>query len=169
MIHACRGTVPGIHRSVFVAPGAQIIGDVKIDEHSSVWYNAVIRADINYIRIGRNTNVQDGCILHVRHEYPLEIGSNITIGHGAILHACRIEDCCLIGMGAIVLDNARIKPYTLIAAGTVVKNNDEFPEGVLIAGVPGKIVRQLSSEERAMLEESAKQYVGYVQLYRETT
>lgn len=169
MIHACRGIVPDIHHTVFIAQGAQVIGDVKIDEDSSVWYNAVIRADINSIRIGKNTNVQDGCLLHVRHESPLEVGSNITIGHGAILHACRIEDCCLVGMGAIVLDNARIRSHTLIAAGTVVRNDDEFPEGVLVAGVPGRVVRQLNPEERKMLEESARQYVSYVQLYRQTT
>ena len=146
---------------------AEIIGDVVIGKESSVWFNAVIRGDINYIRIGERTNIQDGCVLHVRHkEYPLILGSNITVGHAAVLHACTIEDTCLVGMGAIVLDNARIKPYTLIAAGSVILNDAEFPGGVLVAGVPGRVARSLTQEERKMLEESASNYVEYADVYR---
>ena len=169
MIHLYRGILPTIHPTVFIVDSAEIVGDVVIGKDSSVWYNAVIRGDVNYIRVGERTNVQDGCLLHVRHEkYPLHIGSNVTIGHGAILHACTVGDYCLIGMGAIVLDNARINSYTLVAAGAVVVNNAVIPEGVLVAGVPAKIIRELSADERTMLEMSAENYVGYVKTYRET-
>ena len=169
MIHAFRGISPTLHSSAFVVDSAEIIGDVVIGEGSSVWYNAVIRGDINSVRIGMRTNIQDGSLLHVRQNYPLMIGSNITVGHGAILHACRIDDNCLIGMGAIVLDNAHIKQSTLVAAGTVVRNNSEFDGGVFIAGVPGKVVRPLTVAERTMIEESAQNYVDYIHMYRQTS
>lgn len=170
MIHVYKGVTPKLHPSVFTVPSAEIIGDVAIEEDSSVWYNTVIRGDVNSIRIGKRTNIQDGCLLHVRHEkYPLIIGSNVTMGHGAIAHACTINDYCLIGMGAIILDNAKINSYTLIAAGAVVLNNARFPEGVLVAGMPAKIMRDLSAEERVILEQSAQNYVDYVKTYREAT
>ena len=168
MLHAFRGKMPQIHPSVHLVQSAEIIGDVVIGKDSSVWYNAVIRGDVNIVRIGERTNVQDGCLLHVRHrQYPLIVGSNVTVGHGAILHACTVGDVSLIGMGAIVLDNARINPYTLVAAGAVVLNDSEFPAGVLIAGVPAKVVREIRTEERTMLEQSAQNYVDYVAGYRE--
>jgi carbonic anhydrase/acetyltransferase-like protein (isoleucine patch superfamily) len=170
MLHSFKGISPKIHPSVFLVDSAEIIGDVEIGKESSVWYNAVIRGDVNYIRIGENTNIQDGCVLHVRHEkYSLNIGSNVTVGHGAILHACTISDFCLIGMGAIVLDNAIIEPYSLIAAGALVRENMKIPSGVLVAGVPGKIVRELQPEERTMIEESASNYKMYVLQYCELT
>jgi carbonic anhydrase/acetyltransferase-like protein (isoleucine patch superfamily) len=170
MIHTYRGVTPTIDPTVFIVQSAEVIGDVTIGKDSSIWYNAVIRGDVNSIRIGERTNVQDGCLLHVRHKkYPLVLGSNVTVGHGAILHACTIKDYCLIGMGAIVLDNAQINSYTLVAAGTVVLNDSIIPEGVLVAGVPGKVVRELSLTDRKMLEESAQNYVEYVRTYRETT
>jgi carbonic anhydrase/acetyltransferase-like protein (isoleucine patch superfamily) len=168
MIHSYRGVTPNVHSSVFVVASAQIIGDVVIGKDSSVWYNAVIRGDVNSIRIGERTNVQDCCVLHVRHkEFPLLIGSNVTLGHGAIVHACTIHDYCLIGMGAIILDNAIINSYTLVAAGAVVLSGMNVPEGVLVAGVPAKVVRPLTVQERRMLEESAANYVEYATTYRE--
>ncbi len=167
MIHSFRGITPKIHPSVFTVDSAEIIGDVTIDKDSSVWYNAVIRGDVNYVRIGERTNIQDGCLLHVRHkEFPLIIGSNVTVGHGVILHACTIKEYCLIGMGAIVLDNAEINPYTLVAAGAVVLGGSVIPEGKLVAGVPAKVVRELSADERASLKTSAQNYVDYVKSYR---
>lgn len=170
MIRPFRGITPKIDSSAFVVDSAEIIGDVVVEKNSSVWFNAVVRGDVNYIRIGERTNIQDGCIIHVQHEtYPCVIGSNVTVGHGAVLHACEIKDVCLIGMGAIVLDNAVINPYTLVAAGSVVRIDAEFPEGVLIAGVPGRVVRQLTVEERRMLEESAQNYVDYAEQYRQTS
>lgn len=167
MIHPYRGIVPTIDPTVFLVPSAEIIGDVVIGKHSSVWYNAVVRGDVNYIRIGERTNIQDGCILHVRHEtYPCIVGSGITVGHGAILHACTIEDNSLIGMGAIVLDNATIRPFTLVAAGAVVREGASFPPGVLVAGVPARVVRLITEQERSMILDSAENYLGYVRNFR---
>src|SRR6266481_9407600 len=124
MIHIYRGITPAIDPTAFIVQSAEVIGDVTIGKDSSVWYNAVIRGDVNSIRIGERTNIQDGCLLHVTHaKFPLHVGRNVTVGHGAILHGCTIGDFCLIGMGAIVLDNAQINSYTLVAAGTVVLND----------------------------------------------
>ncbi|HEY6192526.1 MAG TPA: gamma carbonic anhydrase family protein [Bacteroidota bacterium] len=170
MIHPYRGTAPAIHESAFLCASAEIIGDVEIGQDSSVWFNAVIRGDVNSIRIGERTNIQDGCLLHVTHaKFPLRVGKNVTVGHGAILHGCTVGDFCLIGMGAIVLDNARINSYTLLAAGSVVRPGTLIPEGVMAAGVPARVVRKLSPEERLMLEESAQHYVDYVKTYRDAT
>jgi carbonic anhydrase/acetyltransferase-like protein (isoleucine patch superfamily) len=163
-----RGIRPRIHPSVFVAEGAQIVGDVEIGAESSVWFNTVIRGDVHYIRIGDRTNIQDNCVLHVTHEvYPLVIGSEVTVGHGAILHAATIKDRCLIGMGAKVLDNATIGSYSLVAAGALVLEGFEVPDGVLVAGVPAKIKRKLTDEERQQIVQSAENYVQYVKSYRE--
>ncbi|HMD13143.1 MAG TPA: gamma carbonic anhydrase family protein [Bacteroidota bacterium] len=166
MILPFEGKIPTVNPTVFQAPGTFIIGDVVIGKNSSIWYNAVIRGDVNYIRIGEATNIQDGSLLHVRAEYPLIIGSHVTLGHGVIAHACTIDDYSLIGMGATILDNAKVNSYTLVAAGSVVKNNAIIPEGVLVAGVPAKIIRELTAAERASIEESAKHYVQYAQSYK---
>jgi carbonic anhydrase/acetyltransferase-like protein (isoleucine patch superfamily) len=168
MIHVYRGIRPKIHPSVFVAEGAHIIGDVEIGAGSSVWFNTVIRGDVHYIRIGERSNIQDNCVLHVTHEtYPLVIGSGVTVGHGAILHAATIKDYCLIGMGAKVLDNATVGPYSLVAAGALVMEGFDVPEGVLVAGIPAKIKRHLTGEERQQIVKSAENYVKYVASYRE--
>lgn len=168
MIHPYQGKRPRIHPSVFVAEGAQIIGDVEIGSESSVWFNTVIRGDVHYIRIGERTNIQDNCVLHVTHEtYPLVVGSGVTVGHGAILHAATIKDNCLIGMGAKVLDNATVGPYSLVAAGALVLEGFEVPEGVLVAGVPAKIKRALTDEERRQIVQSTQNYIDYVRSYRE--
>lgn len=168
MNHPFRGEQPKLHETVFVAAGAQIIGDVEIGRESSVWFNAVVRGDVNTIRIGERTNVQDNCSLHVTHEkYSLVIGSNVTIGHGAVVHGSRVEDYCLIGMGATVLDNSIIGPYTLVAAGSLVLEHFVAPEGSLVAGVPAKVLRRLTVEERKGLEQAAENYVRYVAQYRE--
>ncbi len=161
-----RGVTPRLHPSVFIAPGARIIGDVEIGLDSSVWFNAVIRGDVNIIRIGEKVNVQDLCMLHVTHKkYPLLIGSSVTIGHSAILHGCTIQDKVLIGMGATVLDDVNIGQNCIIAAGAVVREGAKIPEGVLVAGVPSRIVRDLNSGEIAQLEKSAENYRMYVSTY----
>lgn len=160
------GHRPSVHPSVFVAESATLIGDVVVGEDSSIWFNAVLRGDINTIRVGERTNIQDGSILHVTHEYPVRIGSDVTIGHGAIVHGCTIEDCSLIGMGATVLDNARVGPYALVAAGSVVRENFVVPEEMLAAGVPARLVRQLSQQEKEQLAQSARGYVSYAQSFR---
>ena len=167
MIHPFQGKIPKIHESVFIAHGAHIIGDVEIGRASSIWFNAVIRGDVNTVRIGERTNIQDNCSLHVTHgKFSLTIGSNVTIGHGAVVHGSTIKDNCLIGMGATVLDNASIGPFTLVAAGSVVPENFVAPEGTLVAGVPAKVRRPLTPRERQNLEQAAENYVRYVAQYR---
>lgn len=167
-IIAYRGILPKIHESVFIADGAKVIGDVEIERDSSVWFNAVVRGDVHFIRIGERTNIQDSCILHVTHKkHPLRVGSNVTVGHSAVLHGCTIGDSCLVGMGAIILDNARINPRSFVAAGALVPENFEVREGTLAAGVPAKIKRSLTHEEVEFLEQSALNYLQYVRTYRE--
>ncbi|MBI2619910.1 MAG: gamma carbonic anhydrase family protein [Ignavibacteriales bacterium] len=149
-----------------MAPGASIVGDVEIGARCSVWFNAVIRGDVNTIRIGEETNIQDNAVLHVTHQtHPLRIGSRVTIGHGAIVHGATVGDCCLIGMGARVLDGAVLSPYSFVAAGSLVLEGFEVPEGVLIAGLPARVRRALTNEEREKLLQSAKSYVQYAESY----
>ena len=162
-----QGITPKIDPSVFIADGVHIIGDVVIGKDSSVWYNTVIRGDVNYIRIGERTNIQDNSVVHVTNKkFPTNIGSNVTIGHSAVIHACTINDYSLIGMGAVILDDANVGKYSLIAAGAVVTMGMKIPEGVLVAGVPAKIVRVLTEDERKFLVQSAQNYVDYVATYR---
>jgi carbonic anhydrase/acetyltransferase-like protein (isoleucine patch superfamily) len=162
-----KGIAPRIHPTVFIAHGAHIIGDVEIGKDSSVWFNTVIRGDVHYIRIGERTNIQDNSVIHVTNQkFPTVIGSNVTIGHSAVIHACTISDYCLIGMGAVVLDDATIGPYALVAAGAVVPMGMVVPEGMLAAGVPARVVRPLSDDERLSLARSAQNYIDYVATYR---
>ncbi len=164
-----RGMTPRIHESVFVAEGARIIGDVEIGRESSVWFNTVVRGDVHHIRIGERTNIQDNSVVHVTHEkHPCVIGSDVTIGHQAVVHACTVGDFCLIGMGAIVLDNARIGKYCLVAAGSLVLENFEVPEGSFVVGVPARIKRSLTIEERDRIRQSALNYVEYARSYSGT-
>ncbi len=147
-----------------------MLGDVEIGADSSVWFNVVIRGDVHWIRIGERTNIQDLSMLHVTHKkHPLNIGSNVTIGHSAVLHGCEISDNVLIGMGAKVLDRCVILPHTFVAAGTVLPEGSCPPGGVLIAGVPGKVIRELRPEEKAKIEQSAQNYVDYVASYHQHT
>ena len=158
--------IPKLHESVFVADGAKIIGDVEIGEDSGIWFNVVIRGDVNFIHIGSRTNIQDNAVLHVTSKTaPLNIGSDITIGHGAVLHGCTIEDFCLIGMGAIVMDKAHIHRHSMGAAGTIVLEGFDVPEGMLAAGIPAKVKRALTEDERQFIRQSALNYVSYVQAY----
>jgi carbonic anhydrase/acetyltransferase-like protein (isoleucine patch superfamily) len=159
--------VPKLHETVFVADGAKIIGDVEIGEHCGIWFNAVLRGDVNFIRIGSRTNIQDNSVLHVTSKTaPLNIGSNITIGHNAVLHGCTIEDFCLIGMGAIVMDRAYIHRHSMVAAGAIVLEGFDVPEGMLVAGIPAKVKRALTEEEMQFIRQAAVNYVDYVQAYK---
>jgi gamma-carbonic anhydrase len=167
MILPYNGIYPKINDSVFICEGVQIIGDVEIGKDSSVWFNTVIRGDVNYIRIGERTNIQDVSMLHVTYKkYPLIIGNDVTIGHSVTLHGCTLKDLVLIGMGAILLDNCVINSNSFIAAGTLVKENFVVPEGVLVAGVPGKIMRDLTQDEIAKIKRSSSNYLMYVNNYR---
>ena len=156
---------PEIHPSVFLASGVKIIGNVKIGENSSVWYNTIIRGDVHYIKIGCFSNVQDCSMLHVTNgKYPLNIGDKVTIGHSVTLHGCTLQNLCLIGMGAVVLDGAVIEEKAMVAAGTVITPNFVVPSGKLVAGVPGKIIRNLTEIELDEFEKSALRYKKYTEI-----
>jgi gamma-carbonic anhydrase len=154
---------PEVHESVFIAPGATIIGAVSLAEESSVWYGAVLRGDINRVIIGAQSNVQDACILHVSDDYPAVLGERVTLGHRAIVHACTIGDEVLVGMGAIILDGAKIGPRCIVAAGALVPKGMRAPEGSLLMGSPARIVRTLSPEEQ---QANAKLALKYVEISR---
>ena len=161
------GVVPRVHPSAFVAPGAHVIGEVDLGVASSVWFNVVLRGDINRIAVGDRTNIQDGSVVHVTHALPALIGSDVTVGHLAMIHGCQIEDACLIGMNAILLDGARVGPGALVAAGSVVREGFVVPPGMLAAGVPARLVRELSAAEREEILRSAAQYVEYARSFQE--
>jgi carbonic anhydrase/acetyltransferase-like protein (isoleucine patch superfamily) len=158
MIHEFKNKKPIIADDVFLAPGCQIIGNVKIAKECSIWHNATLRADIGPITIGEYTNIQDNAVVHIDYDYPTIIGNGVTIGHGAIIHGCTINDNCLIGMGAIILNGAVISENCLIGAGALITENKEIPPNSLVVGVPGKVLRKLTKEEIEKLKESAKEY-----------
>ena len=160
------GKTPDLAPDVFVASGAQLIGDLKIGKQSSVWFNVVIRADVHYIRIGERTNIQDNSTVHVTEgQAPCVIGSDVTVGHNCILHACTVEDLCLIGMGAIILDKAVIRHGSLVGAGALVTQGKDFPPRSLILGSPAKAVRPLTDDEYQGLVDSARHYVETANRY----
>ncbi len=150
-----------IDESVFIAEGARVIGGVSIGKHSSVWYNAVIRADVNKITIGEETNIQDCCVLHVDEAYPIIIGNGVVVGHGAVLHGCTVCDHTLIGMGATVLNGAKIGTGCLIGSGALVTGNMAVPDGKLVLGCPGKVVRDVTEEEKEDIIRSAAEYAAF--------
>ncbi len=173
MILLHREINPVIPDSCFVAPSADIIGDVVLGEESSVWFQVVIRGDVNTIRIGARTNIQDGAILHVTRDKmpmkgaPLVIGDDVTIGHRVTLHGCTLKNRILVGMGATILDGAVIEDDSIVAAGALVTKDKVFPPRSLIQGAPAKVVRELTGEEVAMLKASAANYVGDTKIYNE--
>ncbi|MFN8500099.1 MAG: gamma carbonic anhydrase family protein [Anaerolineae bacterium] len=158
---------PDTGTAAFVAPGATILGDVALGEDASVWFGAVIRGDTDAIRIGPRTNIQDLTMIHVDAGVPCTIGADVTIGHRAIIHGATVEDGCLIGMGAILLNRARIGAGSIVGAGAVVREGAEIPPRSLVLGVPGKVARALSDDEVAGNLASAARYVGYARAYRE--
>lgn len=153
-----------IAESVFLAPGSHVLGDVTIGENCGVWYNAVIRGDSNAIMIGDNTNIQDNAVLHLDAEQPMNIGRNVTIGHGAIVHGCNIGNNVLIGMGAILLNGAVVEDNCIIGAGALVTQGKHIPEGSMVYGNPAKVVRELTDEEKHSITESAMHYVEAARL-----
>lgn len=162
---AHKGVTPRLHPSVFVAEGARIVGDVEIGEDSSVWFNAVIRGDILPIRIGSRTNVQDGCVLHTRDGFPLSVGDEVTIGHGATAHGCTIGDQCLLGIGCVVLDGSVIGRGSVVGSGAVVPPGTVVPPHSLVMGVPGKVVRDLGTESSEGNRAFSDRYVRYALSY----
>ncbi len=167
MIRSYRGRTPQIPASAYIDPDAVIIGDVTIGELSSVWPGVVIRGDVNWIRIGARTNIQDGSVLHVMKDtHPLVLGDAVTIGHGVILHGCTIESNVLIGMGSILLNGAKIGSGSIVAAGTLVPEGAVVPPGSLFMGHPGKLRRALTPEDQASIEAYAARYIEYSETYK---
>ena len=150
---------PTLGDGVYLASTAVVVGDVSLGAHSSVWYHTVLRGDINYIKIGHHTNIQDGTIVHLADDYPCKIGNWTTIGHSAVVHACNIGDECLIGMNSTVLDGAVIGSQSIIGANALVTGGTQIPEGSLVLGSPAKIIRPLTEKERADLKPWAQKYV----------
>lgn len=167
MIRSHHGRTPQIAASAYIDPQAVVIGDVVIGELSSVWPCVVVRGDVNWIRIGSRTNIQDGCVLHVfKDTHPLQLADYVTVGHGAILHGCTIESRVLIGMGAILLNGARIGENSIVAAGTLVPEGTVVPPGSLFMGHPGKFRRALTPEDQASIQAYADRYVEYAESYK---
>ena len=170
MIRSYQGRLPEIASSCYVDISAQVLGDVTLGENSSVWCNAVLRGDVNSIRVGANSNVQDCCVLHgQRNLYSVTVGDWVTIGHNATVHGCVVEDAVLIGMGVTILNDCRIGEGSIIAAGAVLPEHTVVPPRTLWAGVPGKLRRELGDEDRKMILEYAKNYLDYTKIFLEET
>jgi carbonic anhydrase/acetyltransferase-like protein (isoleucine patch superfamily) len=168
MIRSYQGKLPVVPSSCYVDDSAQLIGDVELGEQASVWMNAVVRGDVNAIRIGAGSNVQDCAVLHgMRDLYPVLIGERCTIGHNATVHGCILEDEVLVGMGARILNDARIGEGSIIAAGAVIPEHTMIPANSLVAGVPGKVRRTLGEADRALIRKYAQNYLDYTKIYLE--
>ena len=168
MIRPYRGVVPRIAQSAYIDSSAQVIGDVAIGERSSVWLNVSIRGDVNYIRIGDESNIQDNSVLHVdRDLYPCIIGNRVTVGHRVVLHGCEIADEALIGIGAVVLNGAKIGEGAVIAAGALVPEGMEVAPNTLVMGTPAKIRREVTQDEQKRFRENCRNYVKISAIYKE--
>ncbi len=166
MIRSYQGRTPVVPDSCYIDLSAQVIGDVVLGANSSVWMNAVVRGDVNSIRIGANSNVQDCAVLHgMRYTYPVQVGDWVTIGHNATVHGCVIEDACLIGMGCVILNGAKIGEGSIIAAGALIPERVQIPPRSLVTGVPGKVRRSLTDADRELILTYAKNYLDYTRIY----
>jgi carbonic anhydrase/acetyltransferase-like protein (isoleucine patch superfamily) len=166
MIRAFRGIQPQIHQSAYVDDSAQVIGDVHLGEDASIWFNAVVRGDIHFIRIGSRSNVQDNSVIHVRNgTHPTILEDEVTVGHSVTLHGCYIERGALIGIGSIVLDDARVGASSIVAAGAVVAPGTVIPARSLVMGMPARVKRELTDDEVEGLKEFWRNYVEYTKLY----
>jgi carbonic anhydrase/acetyltransferase-like protein (isoleucine patch superfamily) len=168
MIRTYQGVAPRVADSAYIDPSAQIIGDVVIGERSSVWPNVSIRGDVNYIRVGDETSIQDNSVLHVDHvTYPCIVGNRVTVGHGVILHGCVVEDGALIGIGAIILNGAIVGAGAIVAAGALVPEGMQVPGNTVVMGAPAKVRRGVTAEERARFEKNCNNYVKITAIYKE--
>ena len=168
MIRPYRGVLPRIADSAYIDPSAQIIGDVIIGERSSVWPNVAIRGDVNHIRVGDETSIQDNTVLHVDHRvFPCLVGNRVTVGHSVVLHGCVVEDGALIGIGAIVLNGAKIGRHAIVAAGALVPEGMHVPDNMLVMGTPAKIKREVTAEERERFQQNCDNYVKLAAIYKE--
>jgi len=165
MIRPYKGRWPRLGERAFVDVSAQVIGDVDLGDHASVWMGAVVRGDVNAIRIGAATNVQDNCVLHVTAEHPTLLADHVTVGHSVTLHGCRVGSHCLVGIGAIVLNGADLGDESVVAAGSLVPEGMTVPAGSLVMGVPATVRRPVTEEERRGLRRLAENYLGYKETY----
>jgi carbonic anhydrase/acetyltransferase-like protein (isoleucine patch superfamily) len=166
LIRGYKGIRPRLGARAYVDTSAQVIGDVSLGDDASVWMNAVVRGDVNSIRIGDRTNVQDGCVVHVTARHPTVLGDEVTVAHSVALHGCTVERRCLIGIGALVLNGAVVGEESIVAAGALVPEGMEVPPGSVVMGTPARIRRSVSDEEREGLRAYAGNYVGYKDTYR---
>lgn len=167
MIHAYRGVMPKVHLSAWIAASADVIGDVELGEESSVWFSTVIRGDVNFIRVGRGSNLQDGTVVHVnRKGTPTLIGDYVTVGHAVRLHGSHIKSNCLIGIGAVVLDRAVLEEECVVAAGAVVSPGTLVPRGSLLMGAPARVRRFVTEKDLELIYRSAKYYIGLAAEYK---
>lgn len=161
------GHAPELGEDVFLAPGAKVIGQAQLGDRVSIWYNAVIRADVHWIKIGADSNIQDGAVLHgQKGEFPVELGERVSVGHQATVHGAVIEHDCLIGIGARVLDGARVGHHSLVAAGAVVREGMQIPPRSLVVGVPAAVKRELSERELEIISRTPVRYREYAQITR---
>lgn len=159
---------PAIGKNVFIAQNSVVTGDVELGDNVSIWFNVVIRGDVDFIKIGNNSNIQDGSVIHVtKDRYPCKIGQNVTIAHNVTLHGCTIEDFCLIGIGAVVLDNTVIQKNSIVAAGSVVPPNKTFPPNSLIMGNPAKVSRSMTEADTDIIIKNIDRYLKYKDIYLE--
>lgn len=166
MLKPYKGKWPVVSSTAFIENSAQVIGDVTIGDQSSVWFNAIVRGDVNYILIGNRTNIQDSSVIHVTHDtHPTILEDDITVGHSVTIHGCTIRSRVLIGMGAIILDGAEVESDCIIAAGAIVTEGKKIPSGWMAMGIPAKPVRELTKKERASLLEHAQNYIKYKNEY----
>ena len=167
MLYQLGDRIPTLHDSAFVAPSAQLIGSVVLEEGASVWFNVVLRGDNDVLTVGRDSNVQDGSIVHTDAGIRMTIGRGVTVGHKVMLHGCEVGDFSLIGMNAVILNRAKIGNYCMIGANALITEGKEIPDGSVVMGSPGKIVRQVTDAERRVLEGSAAHYVENARRFRE--
>jgi carbonic anhydrase/acetyltransferase-like protein (isoleucine patch superfamily) len=168
MLRPFRGVMPRIAESAYVDASAEVIGDVAIGERSSIWLNVSIRADVNYIRVGDETSIQDNTVLHVDHDlFPCIVGNRVTVGHRVVLHGCEVADEVLIGIGAVVLNGAKIGAGAVVAAGALVPESMEIPPGTVVMGMPAKVRRNVTAEERERFRTNCNNYVRITAIYKE--
>lgn len=168
MIRSAFGKAPRIDATAWIEASAQVVGDVTVGARASIWFNAVVRGDVMPVRIGDETNVQDGCVVHVTSEkFSAELGAGVTVGHAAVLHGCSVGNFCLVGIGAIVLDGAVLGPECLVGAGALLTPGTHVPPRSLVVGAPARVKRPLDEQEIEFLHRSAMNYVAYANLYRE--
>jgi len=166
MLYRFQNIFPEIDDTSFIAPSAEIIGDVKIGKNCSIWFQCLIRGDVNYIRIGDNCNIQDMSLIHVaRDQFPVNIGNNVSLGHRVTIHGATLKDFSFVGMGATVMDDVELGEYSFVAAGSLVTPGKKIPSGMLVMGSPAKIIREINSKEREIIERTARNYQTYKNNY----